>query len=614
MAERIGLEAVLDDKDFQKGLKNYTSGLDKAESKTQSVSSRLGSALGTGIKAGALGLAAGVGILGGALATTIGPASDLNETISKVGVVFGDQSDQVLKFGESAATSLGMSKNEALSAAGTYGNLFRSMGMTNTASADMSTELVGLAADLASFNNMEPTEVLDKLRAGLTGETEPLKSLGVNLSAAAIEAKAMEMGLMGADGQLSASAKAQASYALIMEQTKLAQGDFARTSDGLANRQRILGATFGDLKSTIGTALLPVVNDLAGSFLSFAKSPEFQAFIQRVTTEYIPKLVEGFRMVIGWLQDNWPTISAIISTAADIIGRVIGFIVTNVLPPLIAVLREIVNWVVANWPQIQATIQNVIQTIVDKFNAFKGDLRATIQFWQDKLNEAKGFLAATAQFWTDKFNELKGKLDATVQWWRDTIASWQQKLTEIQTAIKTTFEDIKTKIDTAVSGIVITLSEKWTAITSTVKTTWENIKKLITDPIDEAKRLVGQLIEDIKGFFSGLAGFHIPTPHFSLTTETKEILGLQVPVPKLDIAWYKKGLDAIISKPTLIGVGEAGAERVQVTPLGQQRMTAPASTYNNSTVNNYFTLSPLYTQYESVASLRDTVRLLEAGL
>ena len=104
----------------------------------------------------------------------------------------------------------------------------------------MSTGLVQLAADLASFNNLNPEEVFLKLQSGIVGEVEPMRALGVNLSAAAVNAKALQMGLVNANGELTEQAKIMARYALIMEQTGNAQGDFARTSDGLANSTRIL--------------------------------------------------------------------------------------------------------------------------------------------------------------------------------------------------------------------------------------------------------------------------------------------------------------------------------------------------------------------------------------
>ena len=196
------------------------------------------------------------------LGKMVDSASDLFETMNKVDVVFGDAADEVKQFGADAAQSLGMSKQTAMEAAGTFGNLFTSMGLAKDQSADMSTELLTLAADLASFNNIDPTVALEKLRAGLVGEVEPLRTLGVNLSAAAVELKAVELGLIASGDEMTAAAKAQASFALIMEQTTNAQGDFARTSDGLANSTRILKAELSDAAAEMGQNLLPIALDL----------------------------------------------------------------------------------------------------------------------------------------------------------------------------------------------------------------------------------------------------------------------------------------------------------------------------------------------------------------
>jgi hypothetical protein len=267
-------------------ISGYSKGLDDAEAQANKMSKAVTNGLSTiggSIVLGGIAAAGAAAVATGAfLASTIQPASDLNETISKVGIVFGSAAEQVLKMGETSANSMGMSKNAALAAAGTYGNLFRAMEIGENTSADMSVNLVKLAGDLASFNNQDPTEVLDKLRAGLSGETEPLRSLGVNLNQAQIEAKALEMGLWNGVGTISAAAKAQASYALILKQTTLAQGDFARTAGGLANQQRIMAANWDDLKAKIGTAFLPLINKVMEVLINLFNNPAVQAGIQNI--------------------------------------------------------------------------------------------------------------------------------------------------------------------------------------------------------------------------------------------------------------------------------------------------------------------------------------------
>lgn len=234
----------------------------------------------------------------------IAAASDMQETQSKVNVVFGDAADKVLKFGKTAAESMGMSNEAALAGAAVYGNLFRAMGITEEVSADMSMRLVQLASDLASFNNMDPTEVLDKLRSGLSGEVEPLRSLGVNLNQVIIQEKALELGLWDGVGALSAAEKAQASYALILEQTSLAQGDFERTSEGLANQQRIQAALQEDLATIIGEYLLPAQTALIESQNKLTK--QTIDYIQGLQDEkeQIERLGLVYDQHLGYMKDG----------------------------------------------------------------------------------------------------------------------------------------------------------------------------------------------------------------------------------------------------------------------------------------------------------------------
>ena len=185
-------------------------------------------------------------------------ASDMSESLSKTGVVFGKFSGDMIMWAQTSATAMGMSKQAALESSGTLGNLMLSMGKTPKQASEMSRSMVQLAADLGSFNNVGTDEVLSAMRSGLTGEIAPLRRFGVNLTDATLKAKAMELGLYDGIGALDVSAKSSAAYQLILEQTKTAQGDFARTSSGMANQQRILAANFDDLKANIGKELLPV--------------------------------------------------------------------------------------------------------------------------------------------------------------------------------------------------------------------------------------------------------------------------------------------------------------------------------------------------------------------
>lgn len=194
----------------------------------------------------------------GAFGVAFKAASDLNESVNKVGVVFRQNAPEIERFAKTAADSLGISRQEALEAAGTFGNLFTAMKIGIGTSTDMSKRLVTLAADLASFNNASPEEALLALRSGLVGEIEPLRKFGVNLNQVRITEEAVRLGIAKQGEVLDAAQKAQAAYSLILADTTTAQGDFERTSEGAANKMRTLRAKALDLAAGFGTRLLPI--------------------------------------------------------------------------------------------------------------------------------------------------------------------------------------------------------------------------------------------------------------------------------------------------------------------------------------------------------------------
>lgn len=268
-------------------------------------------------------IAAGAALAGGGLAImakdAVDAASELSETSSKVGVLFGTQANAVNAFAEQAAAKFGQSKQEALDAAATFATFGKGAGLSGQGLVDFSTKLDGLASDMASFSNTTPTQAIEAIGAALRGETEPIRAYGVMLDDASVKAKALSMGLVkanvdqtkmaaaqvkikvtqqaltkaikehgatsleaqqkqaalgvaqaqlgkivnGTTPELTQQQKVLARQALIFDQTKAAQGDFARTSGGLANQQRIMKAEFANASAELGNALLPVMTQLA---------------------------------------------------------------------------------------------------------------------------------------------------------------------------------------------------------------------------------------------------------------------------------------------------------------------------------------------------------------
>lgn len=232
--------------------------LKKAVKESEKALSDLGNSFKNAAKVFAVGAAA----VGAGAVVAIKKASDLNETISKVGVIFGDADKEIQAFAKNAASSLGQTRQQALNAAATFGIFGKSAGLAGSDLAKFSTDFTTLASDLASFNNTSPEQAINAIGAALRGESEPLRQYGVLLNDATLKQAALELGIYDGNGALTAQQKILAAQKVIFEQTGDAQGDFARTSDGLANQTRILQAQLENVVTVIGTALLPIAQEL----------------------------------------------------------------------------------------------------------------------------------------------------------------------------------------------------------------------------------------------------------------------------------------------------------------------------------------------------------------
>ena len=189
-------------------------------------------------------------------------ASDLQEVQNVVDVTFGDGARQIEAWAQKAGTQFGLTETQAKKFTSTLGAMMKSAGLAGPEIVGMSTDLAGLAADMASFYNLDFDTAFQKIRSGISGETEPLKQLGINMSVANLEAFALTQGITKAFDSMSQGEQTMLRYQYLMQATADAQGDFARTSDGFANGLRALETNIDQLKTNVGTLLLPVINDV----------------------------------------------------------------------------------------------------------------------------------------------------------------------------------------------------------------------------------------------------------------------------------------------------------------------------------------------------------------
>ena len=274
----------------------------------------------TAIAVAGIGTAAAVGAY-----KAIDAASELAETQSKVAQIFGDSAVEVEKFAATAADTLGQTRTEALNAAADFATFGKAAGLGGTELADFSTELVTLSSDLASFYDTDPAEAAQAVAAALRGESEPLRRYGVLLNDAALKNAALEMGIYDGEGALTAQQKVLAANRVILDQTTDAQGDFARTSDGLANSQRRLKARLGDTVTAIGTKLLPIALRITNFFLD-----KLVPAVEFVATVFGAAGIGGVFRLFAFLVES--QIGKAIDFAIDLFRKLGAFLTDTAIP------------------------------------------------------------------------------------------------------------------------------------------------------------------------------------------------------------------------------------------------------------------------------------------
>ena len=379
----------------------FVKGMDKANATTKS----FGDKIGDFAKKAGIALAA-VGAAAGAMAIKIGKeaiaaASDLAETTSKVNVIFGDTAKTIEAFGAQAAASLGQTRTQAMNAAATFGIFGKSAGLAGEELTQFSTEFVQLASDLASFNNTSVDQAITALGAALRGESEPIRAYGVLLNDATLKAKGLEMGIYSGTGTLSAQQKVLAAHKVILEQTRDAQGDFARTADGMANSQRILSARLEEAKIVLGNALLPIALQVVNLF-----NDRFLPVIERLASSFgggdgviaqIQSFVNTARNalapVIEALQSSFNKVSEAVSTNRGnlqsfltLIQTLYSFFVTYLVPILKNQVVAAIQGIGTAFSVVIKIISPVIGFVSDAINGLLKLLDAAIKRINDVIN------------------------------------------------------------------------------------------------------------------------------------------------------------------------------------------------------------------------------------
>lgn len=206
-------------------------------------------------------------------------SSDLIEVQNVVDTVFGDMANDINEFAKSALPLFGLTELQAKQFSSTIGAMIKAMGVSKDATLEMSEGITKLAGDVASFYNLDHEEAFTKLRSGISGETEPMKSLGVVMTQTNLEAYRLAQGIETSYSAMSQAEKVALRYNFMLDALSDAQGDFSKTQGSWSNQVRILTGQFQQLGSILGGFLqqilypiLTVINQILSLAISGASA------------------------------------------------------------------------------------------------------------------------------------------------------------------------------------------------------------------------------------------------------------------------------------------------------------------------------------------------------
>ena len=535
---------------------------------------KIGALVGAGFKT--VATVATVGLTAAATAATvlgqkgIQLASDLQEVQNVVDTTFGKNSP-INSWAQTALKNFGLTELQAKQFTGTMGAMLKSSGITGKNLEYMSSSLAGLSGDFSSFYNISQDDAFQKIRAGISGETEPLKQIGINMSVANLNAYTLSKGLKVSYDKMNQASQAALRYSYLMSVSKDAQGDFNKTQGSFANQTRILKANFDQLLAKIAVGFLPVVtkgvnmmNKLLDSFsgntaaISGIQSTVSSA-IQTVRG-FIPILMDLGYKTLPYLRNSFNAIAPVVQT-----------LINKLFIPLAPVIMNIIQAVNPLATTIITTLRPAVEMIIDVF-------------W--KLMDV--VLPPTIAV-INKLKDLFIALAPTVNWVVGVIGSaWD--------GLRDTFGPIISNIMGLLGGIidfltgVFTLNWKkaWSGIKDVISNLFKGIGNIILSPLN-------YMFSTVNGLIDGINKIKVP------------LIG-SLNIPKLPILTLAKG--ATVTAPTFALIGEAGVPETAIphtnTPRSKALLKEAAAGVGVSMGNNIeFTFAPVIYGDASKDALED---------
>lgn len=487
------------------------------------------------------GVVAGYAAIGGTQAivgyfgSAITGASDLNETLSKSNVIFGQNAGAIESWGDRAAQTLGLSKESAIAAAAGFGDMFSQIGFASDEAARMSQSVVQASADLGSFNNLPTADVADRIAAAFRGEYDSLQAVIPNINAARVESEALAATGKTVASELTAQEKAAAVLAIVQKDGARAMGDFARTSDGAANSAKIATASLEDQSTKLGGVLLPIWTQ----FLSFVNT----------------NLVPAFSSLVSWISDNSEMLGGLALAVGVAAGAFVilktGVMAYNAVSAIfkayqIASAAATGGLTIAQWGLNAAMAANPIGLIVTLIAALVGAIvwvATQTTFFQDVwTNVTTAIGTAWNWLWTTILEPVFTAIGNVFTWIYNTIILpivtgimiyiglwaavitwlWQTVISPVFNAIGAIFQWIYNSIILPISNFIgdvirnvgigfqvlygAYIKPAFDGVAAVFRWVWTSIIQPVANFINDAIRNVGNVVRSVFGGISSFIG------------------------------------------------------------------------------------------------------------
>lgn len=458
---------------------------------------------------GPLAAVAGAAAMGSFVKGSIAAAGNLEQSIGAIDAVFKGSAGQMHAWAETAATDVGITKDEYNSLGSLIGSQLKNAGVSMDQLGPKTNDLIKTGADMAAQFGGSTAEAVEALSSAIKGERDPIEKYGVSLNQAAIDAKAAELGFTKVGGSLSQEANAAATVALVMQQTADAHGAFARETDTLAHKQQVLSAMWEDGKAKLGTVFLPVVAQATGLLINLL-GPAIDATVAGLTW-----LFSAVGNLVGVWQDNGVGMAGFSGTLDYIVQQVQAFIsgggLANIFKgfaearsaffnAIIQALPGILEALVQFLPQVvQFLISDFIPGIVDSVVGLASQLVTVVTTILPQLvsaiaTSAPALLEGAAQAFSSIVTALVAVAPTLLQ---AILAMVPQLITTLLGMIPTLLTTALTLFNALIQGLL-------EVVPSLLSTIIQMLPGIITSIISMLPSLIGSALTLFMGLVNGL--------------------------------------------------------------------------------------------------------------